>query len=95
MTCHIWLKFPQLKLSVEPQPRLSAHAAGSPNRLLFVQHGRPRHRDCRLRAARDSRGADQHHGRRDFKAYLYSFATGKTLPDNVDTHGMRDAFSGR
>ena len=30
-----------------------------------------------------------------FKAYLYSFATGKTLPDNVDTHAMRDAFSAR
>lgn len=30
-----------------------------------------------------------------FKAYLYSFATGKTLPDNVDTYGMQDAFSGR
>lgn len=30
-----------------------------------------------------------------FKAYLYAFATGKTLPDNVDTHGMRDAFSGK
>ncbi|MEO0510887.1 MAG: DUF6159 family protein [Verrucomicrobiota bacterium] len=30
-----------------------------------------------------------------FKAYLYSYATGKTLPDNIDTYGMRDAFSQR
>lgn len=30
-----------------------------------------------------------------FKAYLYSYATGKTLPVNVDTHDMRDAFSQR
>lgn len=30
-----------------------------------------------------------------FKAYLYSFATGKTLPEGVDTYGMRDAFSQR
>ncbi|PXA04286.1 hypothetical protein DDZ13_07055 [Coraliomargarita sinensis] len=30
-----------------------------------------------------------------FKAYLYSFATGKTLPDNVDTLSMRGAFSQR
>jgi hypothetical protein len=30
-----------------------------------------------------------------FKAYLYSFATGKTLPANVDTCGMRDAFTQR
>lgn len=28
-----------------------------------------------------------------FKAYLYSFATGKTLPGNVHTDAMRDAFS--
>ncbi|HKK18536.1 MAG TPA: DUF6159 family protein [Opitutales bacterium] len=30
-----------------------------------------------------------------FKAYLYSFASGKTLPDKVDTYSMRDAFSAR
>ena len=30
-----------------------------------------------------------------FKAYLYSFATGKTLPHNVDTNAMRGAFSQR
>ncbi|MGB0744877.1 MAG: DUF6159 family protein [Opitutales bacterium] len=28
-----------------------------------------------------------------FKAYLYSYATGKTLPEGVETFGMRDAFS--
>lgn len=30
-----------------------------------------------------------------FKAYLYSYAIGKTLPTNVDTHDLRDAFSER
>jgi hypothetical protein len=30
-----------------------------------------------------------------FKAYLYSFATGKTLPADVDTYAMRDAFTSR
>lgn len=30
-----------------------------------------------------------------FKAYLYAYATGKTLPDNVDTGRMGEAFSGR
>lgn len=30
-----------------------------------------------------------------FQAYLYSYATGKTLPYGVDTHDMQDAFSAR
>ena len=30
-----------------------------------------------------------------FKAYLYAYATGKTLPDNVDAGRMSEAFSGR
>ncbi len=30
-----------------------------------------------------------------FKAYLYSFATGKTLPTGVNTSTMREAFSQR
>lgn len=30
-----------------------------------------------------------------FKAYLYSFATGKTLPADVDRHAMREAFTSR
>ncbi len=30
-----------------------------------------------------------------FKAYLFSYATGKALPANVDTSSMRDAFSPR
>lgn len=30
-----------------------------------------------------------------FKAHLYSFATGKTLPSGVETDSMRDAFSHR
>lgn len=28
-----------------------------------------------------------------FKAYLYAYATGRTLPDDVDTHSMASAFS--
>lgn len=30
-----------------------------------------------------------------FKAYLYAYATGKTLPGNIDTDAMREAFSAR
>ena len=30
-----------------------------------------------------------------FKAYLYSYATGKTLPANVDTSAMQEAFTQR
>lgn len=30
-----------------------------------------------------------------FKAYLYSFATGKSLPENIDTRAFRGAFSAR
>jgi hypothetical protein len=30
-----------------------------------------------------------------FKAYLYSFATGKGLPENADRWAMKEAFSSR
>jgi len=30
-----------------------------------------------------------------FKAYLYAYATGKTLPEEADTTSMRDAFSAK